>query len=45
LYQWHLEETASSLGNTLAEFIQRIDRAGFGYLINDEERQKAKKQS
>ncbi|MGL5066188.1 MAG: ARPP-2 domain-containing protein [Microcoleus sp.] len=45
LHQWHLEETARSLGNTLDEFIQRLDRAGFGYLINDGERQKAKKQN
>ncbi len=42
--QWHLETTAISLGNTLEEFIQRLDRAGFGYLINDRERQKAKQQ-
>ncbi|MFB2982082.1 hypothetical protein [Microseira sp. BLCC-F43] len=40
-HQWHLEATAISLGNTLDEFIQRLERAGFGYLINDRERQKA----
>nr|WP_226585927.1 hypothetical protein [Microseira wollei] len=43
-HQWHLEETAISLGNTLDEFIQRLARAGFGYLINARERQKAKQQ-
>jgi hypothetical protein len=33
--QWNLQATAMHLGQSTHEFIRRLDRAGFGYLLKD----------
>lgn len=40
---WHLERTAAQLGNTLEEFVYRLEKAGFGYLLKTPVREKAAK--
>ena len=39
--EWNLEETARSQGHTVEELVYRIEKAGFGYLINAQLREKA----
>ena len=37
-HNWNLDATASKLGNTREEFVQRLEKVGFGYLLNAEVR-------
>lgn len=41
--EWNLEETARSQGHTLEEFVYRLEKAGFGYLIDHHLREKSLK--
>ncbi|HET9956010.1 MAG TPA: hypothetical protein VFQ61_16000 [Polyangiaceae bacterium] len=34
-HDWHLERTAGALRQTKEELVQRLDKAGFGYLLRD----------
>lgn len=43
LHSWNLDATAASLGQTKQELIRRLDKAGFGYLINNQVLQAARK--
>ncbi|MBW4562377.1 MAG: hypothetical protein KME32_14735 [Mojavia pulchra JT2-VF2] len=45
LYNWNLDATAKALGNTREEFVKRIEAAGFGYLLNQQVRDAARKKS
>ncbi|HBE19584.1 MAG TPA: hypothetical protein DEG17_11080 [Cyanobacteria bacterium UBA11149] len=40
---WNFEYTAYQEGNTLEELVDRIEKAGFGYLINNQLREKSRK--
>lgn len=40
---WHLERTALSMGELLENFMYRLEKAGFGYLINNQVREQAQK--
>jgi hypothetical protein len=40
---WNLERVANSQGDTLDELIFRMEKAGFGYLVNNQLREKAHK--
>jgi hypothetical protein len=40
---WKLEQTAQRLGNTLEDLVYRLEKAGFGYLINNQVREVARK--
>lgn len=42
---WNLDCTAQKLGNTREEFVFRLENAGFGYLLNNQVREKARKSS
>ncbi|MGB3651055.1 MAG: hypothetical protein WBA41_07570 [Rivularia sp. (in: cyanobacteria)] len=42
-YNWNLEATAKALGNNYDEFVHRLEKAGFGYLLNSQVRQLAKR--
>ncbi len=42
-YNWNLEATAKALGNNYDEFVHRLEKAGFGYLLNLQLRQLAKR--
>lgn len=42
-YNWNLDATAKALGNTREEFVDRIEGAGFGYLLNQQVREQARK--
>ncbi|HEY9692259.1 MAG TPA: hypothetical protein V6D15_08650 [Oculatellaceae cyanobacterium] len=42
-HDWHLEATAKALRNTVEELIMRLEKAGFGYLVNNQLLQKAHK--
>lgn len=42
-HNWNLDATASKLGNTREEFVLRLEKVGFGYLLNAEVRQAALK--
>ncbi len=42
-YNWNLEATAKALGNNYDEFVHRLEKAGFGYLLNLQVRQLAKR--
>lgn len=37
-YDWDLKATAASLNNTLQELISRLEKAGWGYLLNQKTR-------
>ncbi len=37
-HNWNLDATASKLGNTREEVVQRLEKVGFGYLLNAEVR-------
>jgi DNA-binding NtrC family response regulator len=37
-HNWNLDATASKLGNTREEFVLRLEKVGFGYLLNAEVR-------
>jgi hypothetical protein len=43
LYNWNLDATAKALGHTHEEFVSRLENAGFGYLLNQQVREKARK--
>lgn len=34
-YDWDLKATAASLNNTLNELVERLEKAGWGYLLNE----------
>ena len=42
-YNWNLEATAKALGNNYDEFVHRLEKAGFGYLLNLQVRQQVAK--
>jgi hypothetical protein len=43
LYNWNLDATAKALGNTREEFVTRLETSGFGYLLNQQVRDAARK--
>lgn len=43
LHNWNVDATAKALGNTREEFVSRLENAGFGYLLNQQVRDQAKK--
>ncbi|AFY30526.1 hypothetical protein [Calothrix sp. PCC 7507] len=45
LYNWNIDATAKALGNTREEFVSRLESVGFGYLLNQQVRDKARKKS
>ncbi len=45
LYNWNLDATAKALGNSREEFVLRLETAGFGYLLNQQVRDAARKKS
>jgi hypothetical protein len=45
VYNWNVDATAVALGNTREEFVCRLERVGFGYLINQHIRDAAYKKS
>jgi hypothetical protein len=42
-HDWNLAATAEASGNTQDEFIKRLEKVGFGYLINQQVREQAAK--
>ncbi len=44
-HNWNLDTTATTLGNTREEFVNRLERVGFGYLINQHIRDAARKKN
>ncbi|WP_221088884.1 ARPP-2 domain-containing protein [Deinococcus aquaedulcis] len=42
-HQWHLGEAAAALGQTVPDLVERIERAGFGYLLTQAMRETAAK--
>lgn len=44
-HNWNLEATAKKLGDTREEFVRRLENAGFGYLLNENVRQAARKKA
>jgi len=42
-HDWHLEATAKALRNTVEELIMRLEKASFGYLVNNQLLEKAHK--
>ncbi|MGD1918897.1 MAG: hypothetical protein ACFCAD_08380 [Pleurocapsa sp.] len=42
---WNFERTASAQGDTLEELVQRMEKLGFGYLINNQLREKCQKKN
>lgn len=40
---WNIERTALSMNESLENFIYRLEKAGFGYLINNQVREQARK--
>ena len=44
-HEWELDATAAGLGCTREELVHRLERAGFGYLLNEQLRQQARKQA
>ncbi len=40
---WNLEDTARNQGDTLEQLIYRLEKVGFGYLINNQLREKSQK--
>ncbi|OUL32128.1 hypothetical protein [Nostoc sp. 106C] len=45
LYNWNLDATAKALGNTREEFVLRLETSGFGYLMNQQVRDAARKKA
>ncbi|OUL23845.1 hypothetical protein BV372_29525 [Nostoc sp. T09] len=45
LYHWNLDATAKALGNTREEFVLRLETSGFGYLMNQQVRDAARKKA
>lgn len=43
-HNWNLERTAQSENDTLAQFIYRLEKVGFGYLVNNQLREQAAKE-
>jgi hypothetical protein len=44
-HNWNVDATAVALGNTREEFVLRLEKAGFGYLLNQQIRQAARKKA
>ncbi len=44
IHDWNLERTAQSQNDTLAQFIYRLEKVGFGYLVNNQLREQAAKE-
>ena len=44
-YNWNISATAQALGNNYDEFIHRLEKAGFGYLLNQQVREQVAKRS
>ncbi|MBW4687528.1 MAG: hypothetical protein KME40_21045 [Komarekiella atlantica HA4396-MV6] len=44
-YNWNLDATAKALSHTREEFVHRIEAAGFGYLLNQQVRDAARKKT
>jgi hypothetical protein len=42
---WHLDSAARKLGNTREELVIRLEKAGFGYLLNNQLIEKARKKA
>ncbi|MBD2336744.1 hypothetical protein H6G64_07030 [Calothrix sp. FACHB-156] len=42
-YNWNIDATAKALGNSREEFVTRLETAGFGYLLNQQVRDAARK--
>jgi transcriptional regulator with GAF, ATPase, and Fis domain len=42
-HNWQLEKAATSLNETLASLVKRIEKADLGYLINNQIREQAEK--
>ena len=42
-YNWNISATAQALGNNYDEFIHRLEKAGFGYLLNQQVREQVAK--
>jgi hypothetical protein len=42
-YNWNLAATAAALNTTLDELVKRLEKAGFGYLINQQVREQVTK--
>jgi len=41
-HDWHFEHTATAQGDTLKQLVQRMEKLGFGYLINNQLREKCR---
>ena len=41
-HDWHFERTATAQGDTLKQLVQRMEKLGFGYLINNQLREKCR---
>ena len=41
-YNWHFERTAEAQGDTLEQLVRRMEKVGFGYLINNQLREKCR---
>lgn len=44
-YNWNIDATATALGHTREEFVHRMEKAGFGYLLNQHVRDAARKKT
>lgn len=42
-YNWNINATAQALGNNYDEFVHRLEKAGFGYLLNQQVREQVSK--
>ena len=42
-HHWNIDATAQGLGNNRDEFVHRLEKAGFGYLLNEQLHQKVRK--
>ncbi len=41
-HDWHFERTAQAQGDTLEQLVRRMEKLGFGYLINNQLREKCR---
>ena len=44
-HDWHFERTATAQGDTLEQLVRRMEKLGFGYLINNQLREKCQQKS
>lgn len=44
-HDWNFERTAEAQGDTLEQLVRRMERLGFGYLINNQLREKCRQKS